>query len=224
MHLAKVLAAAILLVSTASAAVYSVPGSTAIVTPGGYSAVTTDLFDLNQGLTVLSDSGYTYAGAGPANMFGGLGGVYGDANNTLFRDGSAAGTVHFVIFSLPSPVTVGSIKMGFSQDGSLTRRGAAGYSLFGLQSPTDTGLVLSQATFADDYIAAYGNGNIAVEDTFPAFTGTYFRFNVVQRSDPFGPRVQELDGFAAAVPEPSAFAIVFAGVGAAGAMLRRRNR
>jgi hypothetical protein len=221
------LAAAILLISTAttaSATVYSLPGSTATVTPGAYAAVTTDLFDVNQGLTVISDSGYSYAGAGPTNMFGGLGGVYGDANNTLFRDGSPGGTVHFAIFSLPSPVTVGSIKMGFSQDGSAITRGAAGYSLLGLQSPTDPGLVLSQATFADDYIAAYGDGNIAVEDTFPAFTGSYFRFNVVQRSDTFGPRVQELDGFAAAVPEPSAAALALVGAAAACVIARRRNR
>ena len=164
------LAAAILLISTtttASATVYSVPGSTATVTPGAYAAVTTDLFDVNQGLTVVSESG-SYFGAGVANIFGAPGGITGDWLNTLFSDGLPPATEHFVVVAMPSPVTVGSIKMGLSQDGPLTRRGAAGYSLLGLQSPTDSGVVLSQATFAEDYLAAYGNNNITVEDTFPA--------------------------------------------------------
>lgn len=220
------LAAAILLISTAttaSATVYSLPGSTATVTPGGYAAVTTDLFDVNQGLTVVSESG-SWFGVGVRNMFGDLGMMTGDSYNTLFNDGSAAATEHFVIFSLPSAVTVGSIKIGFAQDGSLPRRGAAGYSLLGLQSPTDIGVILSQATFADDYLIAYGNGNIAVDDTFSSFTGSYFRFNVVQRGDYYGPRVHELDGFAAAVPEPSAATLALVGAAAAGVIARRRNR
>jgi hypothetical protein len=144
--------------------------------------------------------------------------------NTLFADGSPAGTVHSIVFSLASPVVVNAISLALSQDGSLPIRGASGYALFGLQSATDTGVVLSMATFPDNYETAYGYNNIIVEDEFSTFTGQFFRFEVVQRTDYYGPRIQELDGFAVAVPEPAACALAVAGFASSGYALIRRRR
>jgi len=185
------------------AATMSIPGSTATVTGEIYIPFQSDLFDVAQGATIVSSSP-TF---GQADGLLGGAGFFEGSNNTLFADGSSAGKVHSVLFGLISPVTVNAIAMGFSQDGSLTRRGAASYSLLGLQSPTDTGLVLSAATFAEDYEAAYGSTNITVQDVFPAFTGQFFRFDVVQRTEYYAPRVHELDGFAVAVPEPSTWVL-----------------
>jgi hypothetical protein len=195
-----------------SAAAISIPGSTATVTGAIYVPVQNDLFDVAQGATIVSSSP-TFGSAD--GLLGGAG-FFEGTNNTLFADGASAGRTHSVVFRLASPAMVNAISIGFSQDGSLTRRGAAAYSLLGLQSPSDTGVVLSAATFAEDYEAAYGFANIAVQDQFPTFTGQFFRLDLVQRTDYFGPRVQELDGFAVAVPEPSAYAMAVAGLACGG--------
>jgi hypothetical protein len=200
----------------------SIPGSTATVTGEIYIPFQSDLVDVAQGATIVSSSP-TFGQAD--GLLGGAGFFEGTSNTTLFADGLSAGSIHSVLFGLASPVTVNAIAMGFSQDGSLTRRGAAGYSLLGLLSPTDTGIVLSAATFADDYETAYGDSNITVRDQFPEFTGQFFRFDVVQRTDYFGPRVQELDGFAVAVPEPSTWVMAAGGLACAGwGAFRRRKR
>ena len=192
-----------------SAILSAVPAVAVTITASNFSGVSDDLFDVSQGNVVVESSPAITAAS---SMFGATHSLPGDANNTLFADGAPGGFVHSVLFQLPAAVQLGSIKIRFSQDGLQTRRGAAGYSLLGLQSLTDAGEVLSQAMFATDYVTAYGDNNILVEDTFPAFSGRYFRFNVVQRSDNFGPRVIELDGFAAPVPEPSTWAMALAGL------------
>ena len=198
----------------------SIPGSTATVTPAIYTASYADLFDVAQGATIVSAS--PTQGSADGLLGGSAASV--EVGNTLFADGSPAGTVHSIVFSLASPVVVNAISLALSQDGSLPKRGASGYSLLGLQSPTDIGVVLSTATFPDNYETAYGYNNIIVEDQFPAFTGQFFRFDVVQRTDYFGPRVQELDGFAVPVPEPSTYAMALAGLACGGWHVFRPRR
>jgi hypothetical protein len=196
-------------------------GSTATVTGTLYSPSATDLFDVSQGSVVVSASP---AYGNPDGFLGGEGFFEGQ-KNTLFGDGSVAGTIKTLVFSLTGPVSVNSISMGLSQDGGTKLRGPAGYSLFGLESPTDTGIVLSTATLANDYESAYGNTNITIQDFFPTFTGRYFRLELVQRENYYGPRVQELDGFLAPVPEPSTWALGLMGIACGGySAFRRRKR
>jgi hypothetical protein len=204
-----------------SAILSVVPAVAVTISAGGYSGVSSDLFDIGQGNTVVEASpGITAA----SSMFGLTHSLPGDPNNVLFADNASGGFVHTVLFQLPSVVQLGSIRIGFSQDGLQTRRGAAGYTLLGLQSLTDSGVVLSQATFASDYVTAYGDNNIVVDDVFPSFSGRYFRFNVVQRADSFGPRVTELDGFVAPVPEPSALVSCLAGLAFGAFSIARRHK
>jgi len=195
-------------------------GSTATVTGTLYSPSATDLFDVSQGSAVVSSSP-TYGN--PDGFLGGEGFFEGQ-KNTLFGDGSVAGTIKTLVFSLTGPVSVNSISMGLSQDGGTKLRGAAGYSLFGLESPTDTGIVLSTATLANDYESAYGNTNITIQDFFPTFTGRYFRLELVQRENYYGPRVQELDGFLAPVPEPSTWALGLMGIACGGWVAWRKRK
>src|SRR5688572_4410252 len=75
-----------------------------VVTGGGQGGVTTDLFDVAQGATVLGNSAMLACcnGSFPENALGGSGGVEGP--NTLFSDGPLAGTVEFINFQLPQPI------------------------------------------------------------------------------------------------------------------------
>ena len=73
-------------------------------------------------------------------------------------------------------------------------------------------------------VQAYGDATITIEDTFTSVQAQRFVFTVTQRGPVYGPRVFELDGFAA-VPEPSTWAMAAAGFAlAAIARLRRVRR
>jgi MYXO-CTERM domain-containing protein len=177
--------------------VFPIANNTATVIAGGSSGVTTDLFDLSQGCKVLSSSPMYVGSLGLAeSIFGGPAGFYNDEGNALFADGGAAGTPFFVLFELPKPVMLQSIRLELSQDGSVSRRGTAAYTLEGLSSPTSQSRVLSTASLASNYQDAYGRSNITVSDTLSdPFIGRFFRLTVLQQVDYFAPRVKELDGF-----------------------------
>jgi hypothetical protein len=215
-----ILATAFLLCSIAPVAAesFQTPGSTAVVTAGGYEGVTTDAFDLSKGVVIedWTRGSYYDPYAGVGAMLGGPGYMGGDYNHTLFGDGFAAATLFNVQFLLPDQIWLGSIKLGFSQDGYLTRRGAAAYSLSVRYSDGTPDLLVSHGTLAGDYMQNYGDATITVSDTFAAVRGQRFVFNVTQRGDYYGPRVFELDGFTtvAPVPEPSTWAMAAAGVAA----------
>ena len=214
------------LLDTAAAESFHIPGSTAIVTAGGYEGVTTDLFDLAQGTVIESWTHGTYYDpyAGVGAMLGGPGYMSGDIGHTLFGDGFADGTVFRVQFLLSHPVQLGSIKLGLSQDGDLTRRGAAAFSLAAIYSDGGPDRLISHGTLASDNVQAYGDATITIEDTFTSVQAQRFVFTVTQRGPVYGPRVFELDGFAA-VPEPSTWAMAAAGFAlAAIARLRRVRR
>ncbi len=200
------------LLDTAAAESFHIPGSTAIVTAGGYEGVTTDLFDLAQGTVIESWTHGTYYDpyAGVGAMLGGPGYMSGDIGHTLFGDGFADGTVFRVQFLLSHPVQLGSIKLGLSQDGDLTRRGAAAFSLAAIYSDGVPDQLISHGTLASDNVQAYGDATITIEDTFTSVQAQRFVFTVTQRGPVYGPRVFELDGFAA-VPEPSTWAMAAAG-------------
>jgi autotransporter-associated beta strand protein len=135
------------------------------------------------------------------SIFGGPFGFYNDSGNALFADGGTAGTPFFVIFELPKPVMLQSIRLELSQDGSLSRRGTAGYTLEGLSSPTSQSKILSKVSLASNYQDAYGDNNITVSDTLTdPFVGRFFRLTVLQQDDYFAPRVKELDGFGLSDP------------------------
>lgn len=157
-------------------------------------------------------------------MLGGPGYMSGDIGHTLFGDGFADGTMFRVQFLLSRPVQLGSIKLGLSQDGDLTRRGAAAFSLAAIYSGGVPDQLIAHSTLASDNVPAYGDATITIEDTFTSVQAQRFVFTVTQRGPVYGPRVFELDGFAA-VPEPSTWAMAAAGFAlAAIARLRRVHR
>ena len=183
-------------------AVFPIANNTATVIAGGSAGITSDLFDLTNGCRVVSSSPMLGGISSlPDNIFGGPMGFTGDAGNALFADGGNAGSSHYVLFELPTPVMLESIRLELGQDGPISRRGVASYTLEGLTSSTSQGVVLSTAPLASNYQDAYGNANITVADSLSdPFIGRFFRLTVVQQDGFFGPRVKELDGFGLVEP------------------------
>ena len=218
----------LLLASIASAARGDLITSTATVTAGGYEGVRTDAFDLSQGAVIESWTHGTYYDpyGGPVAILGGPGLLPGEFGHTLFGDGFLDGTVFRMQFVLPEPIWLGSIKLGLSQDGELTRRGAAAYSLSVEYSDGTPERLVSYASLASDYVQAYGDATITVSDSFAPVQGQQFVFTVTQRGPMHGPRVFELDGFTAVapVPEPSTWALGMSAVALGVMRVIRRRR
>ena len=73
--------------------------------------VTTDLFDLSQGASVLTHSGMI-SGSNPGDMFGQtLTSIFVEVGNTLFRDDKPAGFVHSIEWQTAGPVRLDSFNL-----------------------------------------------------------------------------------------------------------------
>jgi hypothetical protein len=215
---AYVLGLVLLLCSVASAA--------PVVTGGGQGGVTTDLFDISQGATIVSNSAMLgcCGGSFPQNALGGSGGVEGP--NTLFSDGPPAGTVEFINFQLPQPIVLTNYTATLADDSDNPanigdpNRGSTAFRLYTSPDAAFTSLQLvSEAALTPGYINAYGTNAILINDTLTNVTGQFFRLEMV-RATQGGPRIRELDGFGTPVPEPAAAAFLL--LAPLGLLARRR--
>ena len=99
-----------------------------------------------------------------------------------------------------------------------------GFQLFGSNDLTFT-TPLGQVAPLSNYTQHYGSSLIeAAFDIANPVAYRYYLFGVTQRiGQPLGARIIEVDGFAAAVPEPASWAMMIAGFGVVGGALRRRK-
>jgi hypothetical protein len=185
-----------------------------VVTGGGQGGVTTDLFDISQGATIVSSSAMLgcCGGSFPQNALGGSGGVEGP--HTLFADGPPAGTVEFINFQLPQPILLTNYTATLADDSDNPanigdpNRGSTAFRLYTSPNAAFTSLQLvSEAALTPGYINAYGTNAILINDTLTNVTGQFFRLEMV-RATAGGPRIRELDGFGTPVPEPAAVAFL----------------
>ena len=198
-----------------------------VVTPGGQQGVTTDLFDVAQGGSVLGNSAMLACCGGslPENAIGGSGGV--EATNTLFSDGPAAGTVEFINFRTASPIQLTNYTATLADDSDdpgnpgNPNRGSTAFRLYTSPDANFASLTLvSEAALPPSYSTNYGTNAILINDTLTNVTGQFFRMELV-RANAGGPRIRELDGFGTVVPEPTALALLLAPLGL---LARRRYR
>jgi hypothetical protein len=204
-----------------------VASGTPIVTGGGQGGVTTDLFDISQGATIVSNSAMLgcCGGSLPQNALGGSGGVEGP--NTLFSDGPPAGTVEFINFQLPQPIRLTNYTATLADDSDNPanigdpNRGSTAFRLYTSPDANFTSLQLvSEAALTPGYINTYGTNAILINDTLTNVTGQFFRLEMV-RATAGGPRIRELDGFGTPVPEPAGAALLL--LAPLGFMARRRS-
>lgn len=207
--------AAFLALNTAQAA----PLVGAWDTTVGPQPVTTDLFDLASGASIASASP-TFAGFGADNAISG-----GNATETIFTDGAAAGSTSQITFNLPGPTLIGGYRL-FAYDDSFqpgnANRGISSFRLFGSSDGTTFSLLSSGTVDGHPYVpnlAAVGQG-LLVSDSFAGIELLAVRLEV-SRFNNTGPRVVELDGLAP-VPLPAALWCLLGGVATLGATRTRR--
>lgn len=198
-----------------------------VVTGGGQGGVTTDLFDISQGATIVSNSAMLgcCGGSFPQNALGGSGGVEGP--NTLFSDGPPPGTVEFINFQLPQPILLTNYTATLADDSDNPanigdpNRSATAFRLYTSPDASFTSLQLvSETALTPGYITTYGTNAILINDTLTNVTGQFFRLEMV-RTNAGGPRIRELDGFGTVVPEPAGIALLL--LAPVGLLARRRS-
>ncbi len=164
-----------------------------------------DSWDLNNGILV-TDSSPTLGSSDILNIFGGVAGSV-EPENTLFADNLVAGTVHFVEWQTPTPVTISNFKLFAHRDGDTSDRSFNRFTLFAKDLVTGNFETLSELSSANPYADTPCNldppVSLEVSINVPTTTAQEFRAEFEQfasPSSPSGPRVLELDGFEDADP------------------------
>ena len=197
-----------------------------VVTGGGGEGVTTDLFDVAQGASVLDNSPMLgcCGGSFPENAIGGSGGV--EPPHTLFSDGPIT-TIEFINIRTASPIRLTGYTATLADDSDNPNnpgdpnRGAMAFRLYTSPDADFTNPTLvSSVALNSPYSTNYGSNAILINDTLTDVTGQFFQIWLT-RVGAGGPRIREVDGFGTVVPEPSVAALLLAGP--VGLLLRRRR-
>lgn len=204
--------------------------------------VSTDLWDVSQGSLVTSFSG-TLGGFPIGNTFN------GDGFYTLFSDGLPTGTVHWVEWQTPGPVTLRSFNLLAAHDQpprDARYRGFSEFSLYAYNTGTTSWDEIYEIYPSDPYSTTppppetyidpqttevqrlYLSANV-LPYTTDRFRAEFVQYGDIDRSAS-GPRIFELDGFDTfsqfverqepVIPEPATLSLALLGLVAS--RLRRR--
>ena len=199
---------------------------------------TDDLWDLSQGTVITAHS--------PDSFGWPVEGVLSESplTDALFTDSQFEDYVHFLEWQTPSAIELRSFALIATHDLASGRdaryRGFKAFRLYGYDESTSS---FEQLFELADIPLLYGNveaqpgmyidtskpiNTLAFRANLSPFVGDRFRAEFVQyssiaRGHASGPRIRELDGFAAAaVPEPSALALL--SFGFAGFLCHQRRK
>jgi hypothetical protein len=197
-----------------------------IVPDTDLSVIRNDLFDYSQGTTVLSSSPAlaSSGGADARSVFGYRHLPFSQPENFYFSDAPRA--VDFITFKTATKIDLYRFELTVQDDSIFSdtfNRGISSFKLFASADGTSYSL-LSSSSVLPHYTDSYGWTQIVISDTVNANDVQYFRLEVTRRNG--GPRIIELDGFAApeSVPEPATLTLWSLGaLGCAVTAYRRRK-
>lgn len=168
---------------------------------------TNDLFDISQGIQILTNSPIRPS-SDAANM---LGASIGDSSEniyTYFSDDMPTGTVHSIEWQTMSPVLLKSIRLFAAGDG-VVYQNQREFDHFTLKSRAiDSSNFIEIVSFKPEHPYAFFDVNSALllVTNVGAITGQVFRaeFEQYTSSGPYnGPRIIELDGLGDILPAPA---------------------
>jgi len=210
----------------------------------------TDLWDVSEGAIVTGTSG-ALSGSWSSDARNMFGGAFGSGppdvlNNTIFQDYNPAiqdynpaGTVHWVEWKTPSPVTLGSINLVAAHDDGwdgyvnrdISYRGFSEFWFYARNSVASPWTNLAGYITDADHDLQYGGGvNYPLPNYLEFYASVvpslaqYFRAEFVQYGgvrtggypDAQGPRICELDGYAyfppTGAPEPTTMLLLGLGL------------
>lgn len=191
----------------------------------GRAQSTTDAWDVSSGTTVLAHSALD--DSAPASIVYDVRDMFGTRNtslpergNVVFQDASGnAGYVDFVEWRSISALAIKSYTLYWNDDfPDHNWRNLSRFGLYGKKSAGDPWSLLDSRSTP----LQVGAGSISGSLAGVAYQFWRAEFTRGASSDPAsdGPRIVELDGFVAPVPEPASFAAL--GLGALGFLRRRR--
>lgn len=161
--------------------------------------VKTDLFDVAQGAVVTSSSPlFTTFDARSAIGYINPSGI--EQSRTIFS--SSLTTTDFIDFQTNQPIDLGHYRLFLGQDGDgSNNRSATAFRLYASSNSGDVqSHLVSLANISATYTATYGSPAISVSESLNLPSVQYFRLEIDRAFGFSGPRVIELDGFAAANP------------------------
>jgi len=200
-----------------------------------------DLWDVAQG-TQLTGSSPTYPGTWHSDASNVLGGTVGVPpvsttleHHVIFEDLHDAGQIHWIEWVTPTLVEVSSLNLVALHDNpvdarDIRHRGILSFRLYADHAGSwDLVYELPNADPNGDLL--YGGGTrypsshyLELEATFSPVTANSFRAEFIQYGPIWGPRIIELDGYGATVPEPCALVLFGLGLAGLGVVARRTSR
>ncbi|MCE5324211.1 hypothetical protein LLG46_12985 [bacterium] len=200
------------------------------VTAATYTQSFTDLWNVGNGISIVSCSGTHFANTDILDMFGANGSYYvPERGNTLFRDGQPQNYRHFIEWQMPGSVTVGRIALWAAHDGGSCGRSFNRFTLEAWNSAAGGYVTVYDTQVGLPYTWVEGNEGLVVNKTFDTpFTSSLFRASFYQATTiPYasGPRIYELDAFTAppSVPEWGSLALALLGLVPAARFARRKK-
>lgn len=205
---------------TAIVLLWMAPGSASFAGGPSYN----DLWDVSQGAQVTASSPI-HSGCFAKEMFGDASG-YVEPGIALFSDDYTSGTWHYVRWTTPTDVTVGSFSLYADHDPDWNGYGRS-FNRFELLAKRAGGW---ETIFATDVCVPYvhqdASSKLLISHVLSEpVTAREFEARFRQHTDvPYakGPRVIELDGLAV-VPEPGALSALACGLSGIFCLARKRR-
>jgi hypothetical protein len=156
-----------------------------------------DLWDVHSGLTITAHSDYHPAAFSPEGMFGGYNGTSG-SDSTYFADNMPTGTVHYVEWTAPAPVSVRTIRLFAHGDRELNNGREFNKLTIKAKSPGSSTFSLPVITFTPTHPYTFFDNDLILDAEITPMVASAFRAEFTQYTAGFGfdgPRIVELDAF-----------------------------
>lgn len=156
-----------------------------------------DLWDVHSGNAITASSDYHLLAGSPQGMFGGTS-LAPQGDWTYFADNMPTGTVHYVEWTTPVPVSVRTIRLFAHGDAGLNNGREFNSVTVRAKSPGSTTFDLPLITFTPTHPYTFLDNELIIDTEIKPVVASAFRAEFLQYTAGYGfdgPRLVELDAF-----------------------------